>query len=149
MKIDTFAHVLLPRFYHKMLEINSGIPKQIPFINNDVLTDMEKRTKYKINGVKQIISYVNVNPEDYTDPKTSYELCKEANEELVETIKKYPDMFLGGVAMIPMNNIEGAVDIIENQVLKNKELYGVQIFTRALNKSITDERYLKFATNII
>lgn len=142
-KIDVFAHVLLPKFYKKMLLIDKDIPKKIPFINNEVLTDMEKRKEYKINGVKQIISYVNVNPEDYTDPKTSYELCKEANEELVETIRKYPDMFLGGIAMIPMNNIDGAIDIIENQVLKNKELFGIQLFTRALNKSIADDAYLK------
>lgn len=142
-KIDVFAHVLLPKFYKEMLLIDKDIPKKIPFINNDVLTDMEKRKKYKVDGVKQIISYVNVNPEDYTDPKTSYELCMRANDELTETIRKYPDMFFGGIAMIPMNNIFGAVSIIENQVLKNKELFGIQLFTRALNKSIADDNYLK------
>ncbi len=143
MKIDAFAHVLLPNFYNKMLEINPDIPKKIPFINNDVLTNMKKRRETMTAGVKQIISYVNVNPEDYTDREKSYELCKEANNELIQVIKDNSDMFYGGVAMIPMNNIEGAIDIIENQVIPNKELYGIQIFTRALGKSISDEEYLK------
>lgn len=143
MKIDAFAHVLLPNFYNKMLKINSDIPKDIPFINNEVLTNMEKRRENMIPFVKQIISYVNVNPEDYTDKETSFVLCKEANEELIQVIKDNSDMFYGGVAMIPMNNIEGAIDIIENQVVPNKELFGIQIFTRALGKSIADDEFLK------
>ena len=142
-KIDVFAHVLLPNFYQKMLSIDPELPKKIPFINNEVLQNMEERKKYWVDGVKQIISYVNVNPEDYVDSNKSYELCKEANEELLDTLKKHPDMFYGGVAMIPMNNIDGAIDIMEQQVKPNKELFGIQLFTRALGKSIADEEYEK------
>lgn len=142
-KIDVFAHVLLPKFYEKMLKIDANIPKDIPFINNEVLTDMKKRREMALSGVKQIISYVNVNPEDYVDGDRAYELCKEANEELIQTIRDNSDIFYGGVAMIPMNNIDGAIDIMENQVLKNKELFGIQIFTRALGKSIAADEYLK------
>ena len=142
-KIDVFAHVLLPKFYEKMLKIDANIPKDIPFINNEVLTDMKKRRETALPGVQQIISYVNVNPEDYVDGDRAYELCKEANEELIQTIRDNSDIFYGGVAMIPMNNIDGAIDIMENQVLKNKELFGIQIFTRALGKSIVADEYLK------
>ena len=142
-KIDVFAHVLLPNFYQKMLSIDPELPKKIPFINNEVLQNMEERKKHRVDGVKQIISYVNVNPEDYVDSNKSYELCKEANEELLDTLKKHPDMFYGGVAMIPMNNIDGAIDIMEQQVKPNKELFGIQLFTRALGKSIADEEYEK------
>lgn len=142
-KIDVFAHVLLPKFYEKMLKIDANIPKDIPFINNEVLTDMKRRRETALSGVKQIISYVNVNPEDYVDGDRAYELCKEANEELIQTIRDNSDIFYGGVAMIPMNNIDGAIDIMENQVLKNKELFGIQIFTRALGKSIAADEYLK------
>ena len=142
-KIDVFAHVLLPNFYQKMLSIDPELPKKIPFINNEVLQNMEERKKYWVDGVKQIISYANVNPEDYVDSNKSYELCKEANEELLDTLKKHPDMFYGGVAMIPMNNIDGAIDIMEQQVKPNKKLYGIQLFTRALGKSIADEEYEK------
>ena len=142
-KIDVFAHVLLPKFYEKMLKIDANIPKDIPFINNEVLTDMKKRRETALSGVKQIISYVNVNPEDYVDGDRAYELCNEANEELIQTIRDNSDIFYGGVAMIPMNNIDGAIDIMENQVLKNKELFGIQIFTRALGKSIAADEYLK------
>lgn len=142
-KIDAFAHILLPNFYSKMLEINPSLPKEIPFINNDVLVDIKKRKETAINDVKQIISYVNVNPEDYVDKETAYKLCKEANQELIDTIKNNQDIFYGGVAMIPMNNIKGAIYIMENQIMNNKELLGIQLFTRALGKSIADDEYLK------
>lgn len=142
-KIDVFAHVLLPNFYQKMLSIDPELPKKIPFINNEVLQNMEERKKHRVDGVKQIISYVNVNPEDYVDSNKSYELCKEANEELLDTLKTHTDIFYGGVAMIPMNNIDGAIDIMEQQVKPNKKLYGIQLFTRALGKSIADEEYEK------
>ena len=38
-KIDVFAHVLLPKYYNKMLEINSDIPN-IAFTNIDSLKEM-------------------------------------------------------------------------------------------------------------
>lgn len=141
-KIDVFAHVLLPKFYQRMLEIEPNIPKKIPFINNEILTDMKKRQELFPAGVKQIISYVNVNPEDYVDGDLAYTLCAEANKELIDVIKEYPDMFYGGVAMIPMNNIDGAIKIMD-KVRMSKELFGIQLFTRALGKSIADDEYLK------
>lgn len=147
-KIDVYVHILLPKFYCEMLKINPNIPKEIPFINNEVLTDLKVRRNTTIKDVKQIISYVNVNPEDYTDAKNSYELCKKANDELIETIKENPDMFYGGVAMIPMNNIDGAIDIIESQVANNKELFGIQLFTRALGKSIADDEFQRIFETI-
>lgn len=142
-KIDVFAHVLLPNFYQKMLAINPNLPKDIPFINNEVLTNINARKKFKIPEVKQIISYVNVNPEDYVDADRSYELCKEANEELINTIKENEDLFYGGVAMIPMNNIDGVIDIMEHQIAPNKYLFGIQLFTRHLGKSVVNDAYLK------
>ena len=63
-KIDVYVHILLPKFYCEMLKINPNIPKEIPFINNEVLTDLKVRRNTTIKDVKQIISYVNVNPED-------------------------------------------------------------------------------------
>lgn len=142
-KIDVFAHVLLPNFYQKILAINPNLPKDIPFINNEVLTNINARKKFKIPEVKQIISYVNVNPEDYIDADRSYELCKEANEELINTIKENEDLFYSGVAMIPMNNIDGAIDIMEHQIAPNKYLFGIQLFTRHLGKSVANDAYLK------
>ena len=64
-KIDVFAHVLLPKYYNKMLEINSDIPNMYAFTNIDSLKDMVLRRNLWNGEIKQIISYANINAEDF------------------------------------------------------------------------------------
>ena len=40
-RIDVFAHVLPPRFYARMKQIEPAIPERYAFFANPVLTDME------------------------------------------------------------------------------------------------------------
>ncbi|EHJ53315.1 amidohydrolase family protein [Streptococcus macacae] len=139
-KIDVFAHVLLPKFYEEMLSIEPKLPDLFPFIQHPHLTHLEKRRLAWDGKTRQIISYVNVNPEDYLEPQRAALLCQAANNELTETVRTNDDMFAAGVAMIPMNNPEAAVQILE-QTAKSDELAGVQLFTRALGKSIADPAF--------
>ncbi len=137
-KIDIFAHVLLPNFYNKMLELDKDISKKYLFFNNPVLQDMKLRESYWDKETKQVISYVNANPEDYTNPEIAAKLCYEANEELLDCVGQYPHMFEGCVGMVPMNNIPEAIQIVLNQVIPNKNMHGIQLFTRHLGKSIAN-----------
>lgn len=139
-KIDVFAHVLLPRYYNKMLNIDSTIDKTYSFTNIETLKDMNKRRKLWNKKTKQIISYANINAEDYCNPTASAQLCKEANQELIECIKENNDMFLYGIGMVPFNNIEETLKILED-IKKSKELIGIQVFTRHLGKSIADYEF--------
>jgi predicted TIM-barrel fold metal-dependent hydrolase len=50
-------------------------------------------------------------------------------------------MFYACVAMLPMNNIDGALQILSDQVQVFPEFVGVQLFTRALGKSIADAEF--------
>lgn len=43
--------------------------------------------------------------------------------------------------MVPINNIAGAVQLIDEQINSNPHLLGIQLFTRALGESIADEAY--------
>lgn len=141
MKIDVFAHVLLPRFYQKMLALDPALPQKMPFLQNPILQDMEKRQALQEPAVKQIISFVNVNPEDYLEAEPALALAKEANQELLETVRTYPDQFFGGVAMLTLNNIEGSLEILEDFVVKHSEIVGVQLFSRHLGLSIADQGF--------
>lgn len=71
--------------------------------------------------------------------KKAAELCRVANDEISDIVNNNP-RFLGGIAMLPMNNINEAVEIIEN-IKANPTLLGAQIFTRALGKSIADQQF--------
>lgn len=141
MKIDVFAHVLLPQFYQKMLVLDPALPQKMPFLQNPVLMDMEKRQALQEPAVKQIISFVNVNPEDYLEAEPALALVQEANQELFETIQVYPNQFFAGVAMLALNNIEGSLEILEDFVAKNPEIVGVQLFSRHLGLSIADQGF--------
>ncbi|WP_105128152.1 amidohydrolase family protein [Streptococcus suis] len=141
MKIDVFAHVLLPQFYQKMLGLAPALPQKMPFLQNPILQDMEKRQALQDPAVKQIISFVNVNPEDYLEAEPALALVQEANQELLETVRTYPDQFFGGVAMLALNNIEGSLEILEDFVVKHSEIVGVQLFSRHLGLSIADQGF--------
>lgn len=140
--IDVFAHVLPPNFYQQMLSLEPSLPKKYPFITHPLLSDMDLRQKHFDGQTKQVISNVNVNPEDYTDPKQASLLCQQGNNEIVELVKKYPDMFYGAVAMLPLNAPEKWEDFFDD-VKQTKELLGIQLFTRALGKSIADSAFEK------
>ena len=141
MRIDVFAHVLPERFYAKMRAIEPSIPKVYAFFNNPVLTDMDLRRSYWDGASKQVISFVNALPEDYVGPQEAATLCREANDELLEVLRANRDMFDAAVGVVPMNNIEEAVAIVREQVVAEPDMVGIQIFTRALGKSIADPEF--------
>lgn len=137
--IDVFAHVLPPKFYQKMLAIDPQISERAPFIKHPMLTKPDLRNAYLPDDSFQVISAVNVNPEDYVDGQRAAELCQTANDEIAEIVN-HNSKFVGGIAMLPMNNVAAAVKIIEG-VKNSTSLIGAQIFTRALGKSIAAPEY--------
>jgi len=82
-----------------------------------------------------------LNPEDYFDGNKSADLCWQANEELLQILADNVDIFEAAVAMVPMNNISQALKIIDEQVNQNDKFLGIQLFTRALDKSIADPEF--------
>jgi predicted TIM-barrel fold metal-dependent hydrolase len=141
MKIDAFAHILPSRFYQQMLAVAPQIPEQYPFIKIKTLTDIEARLQlWPDKSVKQVLSLVNINPENYVDPEQAAAICRDANEELSTIVNDHPDVFAAGVAILPMNNIAEAVKTIE-QVAQSPVLVGAQIYTRHLGKSIADPAF--------
>lgn len=139
--IDVFAHVLAPKFYQQMLAIDPTIPEKAPYVNAPALTDMAFRQANETVATQQIISMMNLNPEDFVSAKPALELCRAANDELSQLVTDHPDLFCGAVAMVPLNNLDGAQQIMTEQVAPNPQLFGVQLFTRALGKSIADESF--------
>lgn len=138
MIIDVFAHILTPNFYQEMLKYDASIPQQYPFLRNQVLTDVNERIKHwPQRDLKQVVSFVNINPEDYLDPATAARLCHQANQELAATVAQYDDYFAAGVGMLPMNNIAAALQELDD-IKAVDQLVGVQMFTRHLGKSIAD-----------
>lgn len=139
--IDVFAHVLPPKFLARM---QAGFPEildQFPYMKNDLLTDLAKHRASLPSDHQQVISAVNLNPEDFVAPGKAAELCRAANAEIAEMVRANRDIFPAGVAMVPMNNISEALAIIDDQVAGSDALVGVQLFTQALGQPITAPEY--------
>lgn len=140
-KIDAYAHILPAKYYQKMLSVEPNIPNMFPFIKIKTLVDLDERlTKWPDQNTKQVISLANISPEDFTDSKTSAELCQSANEELSNLVDQHPGKFAGAVAILPMNNIEAACKVISS-IKDDENLVGAQIFTCHLGKSIANKEF--------
>ena len=139
-KIDVFAHVLLPNYYQKMLSIDANIRETYAFTNIESLRNLDIRRKLWNGKTKQIISYANINAEDYCTPEEAARLCREANEELINCVEENNDMFPYGIGMLPFNNIEESLKILD-EIAASEKLIGIQVFTRHLGKSIADKEF--------
>ncbi len=93
MKIDAFAHILTPDFYQTMLKIDATIPQKYPFIKIETLVDLNQRmANWPDKNTKQVISFANINPEDFVDGKKASQIAQEANQELSTIVASYPDI---------------------------------------------------------
>lgn len=141
MKIDAFAHILTPDFYQTMLKIDATIPQKYPFIKIETLVDLNQRiANWPDKNTKQVISFANINPEDFVDGEKASQIAQEANQELSVIVASYPDYFEAGVGMLALNNVPASLEILEN-IKADKNLVGAQIFTRHLGKSIADPEF--------
>lgn len=141
LKLDVFAHVLPANLLKKMKQDFPDIIQKNLFLQIPSLTDLKLRHQNFPNDVKQIISNVNLNPEDYySDTKLTAQLCSDANEELLKIVQKNDDIFEAAVGMLPMNNLPQAMKIM-NKIAQIDKFVGVQLFTRALDKSIADKEF--------
>ncbi|CAJ1189614.1 amidohydrolase family protein [Companilactobacillus nantensis] len=139
MKIDAFAHTLPVGLLKAIQAEVPDIIEKNAFLQIPALTDLKIRRENYPAGVKQIISNVNLNPEDYFFGDKAADLCELGNDELLKLVQDNADIFEAAVAMVPMNNLSKAIEIIDQQVVKN--FVGVQLFTRALGKSIADKAF--------
>ncbi len=139
--IDVFAHILPPKFLAQMNAVQPNILDNFPYMKNDLLTDVAKHRASLPADHQQILSAVNLNPEDFVDPEQAAALCRSANDELAATVRTNRDIFPAGVAMLPMNNVPAALKLIDEQVAGSDALVGVQLFTQALGQPITAPVY--------
>lgn len=110
-------------------------------MKNQLLTDVVQHRASLTADHQQIISAVNLNPEDFVDPEQAAELCRTANDEIATTVRANRDIFPVGVAMLPMSNVSAALKIIDEQVAGSDALVGVQLFTQAMGDPITAPAY--------
>ena len=126
-KIDIYSHLMPPR-YKEALYKTTG--RSFQMLEIPALSDVEKRFRMmdQYGDYRQVITPVGPVPEAIAGPQKSPELCRIANDETAAIVARWPDRFAGGVAILPMNNMDEAMKEADRAV-KDLQLRGIIIHT--------------------
>ncbi len=137
MKIDVFAHIL-PEKYFKALQkkdTTNKISKRTSSNPANTKLDVRLRVMERYPDVVQIINVSQPPLEAIVSAKDAVDLARMANDELAELVVKYPDKFIGGVACLPLNNIDAALKETD-RAIKELKFKGVQIYSNVNQKTL-------------
>jgi len=115
MKIDIYAHLIPPKIKDLIFEKHFHMPG-IP--TNPALYDLEVRFRImdKYPDLLQVLTVPGASPEELVGPEEAGDLVKRINDEMAELVYKYPDKFAAGVAVLPMSNINAALNEIDRAI---------------------------------
>jgi predicted TIM-barrel fold metal-dependent hydrolase len=130
MKIDIFSHILTKKYLETYTKKNKAILQTIE-ARTRAVTDLDIRFRLmdRYPDILQVLTIARIPLESYVNPDEAAELAKIANDELAELVDTYPNRFAAGVACLPMNNIDAALEEVDRAITK-LGLKGVQIYTR-------------------
>jgi len=115
MKIDIYAHLMPPKFKEIMFQKQANI-KEVRTINS--LYDLETRFRImdKYPDVVQVLTFPGASVDDLAEPGEAVDLAKRINDEMAELVYKYPDRFAAGVAVLPMSDINAALNEVDRAI---------------------------------
>ncbi len=134
MIVDAYTHIL-PAGYQSMLE--KKIPNRDISLNSAryaqaIPTLMNLEARFRVmDDTDEYIQVVSVaSPPIYSiaPPEVAAELCRVANDELAELVLKYPHRFAAGIATLPMNDIDAALEETQ-RAIKDLRLRAVELYT--------------------
>ncbi len=112
LKIDGYAHISPPK-YSEVLR--TEFPRFYDQILGRTAPLFDMETRFRImDAFAPLAQVLTVGPvpslEAFAGPERSPELARLANDEMAELIGKYPDRFVAAIALLPMNNMEAALE---------------------------------------
>lgn len=149
-KIDIFSHIMPDKYRRELYKKAQGgfhldAHDKIETHHNTVpaLFDLERRFRVmdQYEGMWQVLTIGAPPLEAVTDPAGAAELSKLANDGMAELVAKYPDRFVGGVANLPMNNMDAALKEAE-RAIKELKLKGVLVYTPVAGKPLDSPEFM-------
>lgn len=130
MKIDVFSHILPKKYLETYSLKNKDVLESIEARTRPVTDlDVRRRLMDRYPDVLQVLTVANPPLERFVKPDEAVELAKIANDELAELVENYPDKFIAGVACLPMNDLDAALNETDRAITE-LGLKGVQIYSR-------------------
>lgn len=147
MIVDAYTHIL-PAGYQSLLEkkitgrdmsLNSArYAKTIP-----TLVDLESRFRLMddFGEYIQVVSVASPPIHSIAPPDVAAELCRVANDELAELVLKHPSRFAAGIATLPMNDVDAALEEAQRAV-KDLRLRAVELYTDINGQPLDAPRFM-------
>ena len=143
-KIDIFTHILPPKYRESLYKVaSSGLDIMSNISATPTLFDLDHRFRVmdKFDGLTQVLTISAPGIEEVADSTKTPDLAKLANDALAELIIKYPDRFAAGVACLPLNNMDAALQEVDRALIDLK-LRGVQVYTPVNDKPLDSPEFL-------
>lgn len=127
MKIDIYCHIVPQGYKNASAKLSFSQPHWIEATRS--LTDLDCRFRImdKYDDYVQVLTVSGYHAVLSKGGDKNGELAKKANDEIAELIAKYPDRFVGGVALLPLNDMDAALKEAE-RAIKDLRFRGVEIW---------------------
>ena len=141
MKIDIFSHILPEKYLELYARKNPAILQRVE-ARSIAVTDLEVRLRLmnRYPDVIQVLTVANIPLETFAKPDEAVPLARIANEEVAELVNHYPDRFIAGVACLPMNDIDAALEEAEYAITK-LGLKGIQLYSRINGEPLDNPKF--------
>jgi len=144
MKIDIFPHITPKKFLDALeKQTSSRFPLRDVITAASSLTDLEARFRImdKYPDLVHVLTVSSPPLEVIAGPKEAVELARLANDEVAELVTKYPDRFVAGTALLPMNDIDAALEETD-RAINELRFRGVQIFSNINGKPLDSPEFM-------
>ncbi len=140
LKVDAYSHIAPIKYVEALEEIAPEdcarkIRPTPPLYNlNERFRIMDK-----YDGLMQVLTLSWPAVEEMGDRST--DLARLANDELAELVFRYPDRFAGGIACLPMNDLDCALQEVDRAVNQLK-LRGVLVYSNVNGKPLDAPEFM-------
>ncbi|GAB3706254.1 amidohydrolase family protein [Nocardiopsis oceani] len=140
MKIDSFCHILPPRYAERFFAINDSEPlknlqqrtRNIPSLFD---LDLRFRQMDEFGEYRQIINVAAPPLEDMGGAAFNAEMARLGNEALAELVADHPDRFIGFCAAVSLDDPQRAIEEAE-YAFTQLDAVGVQVYSHVNGKPL-------------
>ena len=127
MRIDIYTHILPTRYKEALYERAGSARLRETIEAVPTLFDLDSRFRILDRYECVQVLTLGLPPiETIAEGKAAVEFARIANDSMAELVTKYPDRFVAGVASLPMNDMDGALEEAD-RAIQSLNLKGIQI----------------------
>jgi len=144
-RVDAYTHFVPKAFHGRMVEALPRYFQQPNIAMRPALFDLDARLRLMdgYDDYVQVLALTSPGLEEWASGPTGVELARLANEGLAELVRDHPDRFVGFVATVMLEDVEGSIRELERAV-RDLGALGVQVYTNVNGHPLDEPRFEPF-----